>query len=265
MANINDITLLITACKPHLVELCLTSVKRHYPELPVIICLPETEIRRNEYLVGFKNVSVIVFTGFPYNHHNVLNNLIEACPSKYCIICDDDVFFHTGGIIECISEIFKHDVSIMAVAELEHIVINFPYPPDTNTNLIKMPRLSSYFAAYDVSVVRKYNLQFAKSIDILYVGKDAIYDPSKVPYYDTGAKMMTEMCYHGLKWFDMRNYSKYITHYSGASRRFIGKLNPLFYKIDFLDLAEYMFDTTNMCERDLGTLRKLLKDCHSLR
>ena len=103
-----DITVLIkTFRRPEACNRLVSSIKRFYPDLPILILDDSDETC--EY-------------GFDIGTSRARNILVDKCQTKYCLILDDDCIFSEMTDLERGLEIAK-DYDLLMVAEVENGVI----------------------------------------------------------------------------------------------------------------------------------------------
>lgn len=114
-----DITILVCQRNtPELIRLCLESILRFYPDIPIVV-MDDYSTDDSIWYLKYKeitnsNIKIFNWTGL-HSHGQIMDAAInEAIPTKYVLTMDSDTILFRGGWIEDLLEQFKDNDNLYA-------------------------------------------------------------------------------------------------------------------------------------------------------
>lgn len=209
--SIKDVTICMSvACCP-LAEMSISSIKRFYPDIKILLVFDYPEERNDNrklfFTNNFTNIEIIEDLPESICHDLQLDRLIKFVKTKYFLTCDDDVFMFKDGCIEkMVEEAEKGKFSVGNVMPYYHCPL---------LDKIVVTRIACYFSLYETETFLKYNMTF-KRICETYKGEEI---PEKHYRGDTGFLVFSDMLKYDLKYKDMdvNILNQFIRHYGGGA------------------------------------------------
>jgi len=212
--SIDDFTFLISAAYYPLAESCVSSLKMLYPDAKIKIAFDiksQYNENRKLFFENFNNIE-IVDNIFNKKHHGQLERLVCKVKTPYFITLDDDVFFHSFGVMEFLIDKLK---------QKDYHAIGWMFGPytakDRMVQWITSNRLHVYFLCLKTETYFNYGMKLSsRSKESLFLS-DAKYYAKNYIFYDTGAFITCDLLKNNLDFLDIKNgFSPFLRHY-GAS------------------------------------------------
>lgn len=160
-----DITVLICQRKTKdLISLCLESVLRFYPDIPILVVDGNSEDDSLVYLkqktTKNKNITIWERTGINSHGMTMDDAILNHINTKYVLLCDSDIILERGGLIEEMLYEFKKDSNLYAIGSLMLVTRSGHAcgPPKSNDDVLRYAHPS--FSIYDTKVYKELNAPF---------------------------------------------------------------------------------------------------------
>lgn len=204
-----DITVIICQRKTKdLIQLCLNSLLRFYPDIPILVVDGDSQDDSSEYLefMALKHKNIQVHTrvnplgGKHSSHGDTLHEAVtDLCKTKYCLLLDSDVIIERGMFIERMLLLFKlnFNKSLFALGSL--MIVS-----DKN-DACGAPLNEDDKLLYSHPSCSMMNVEIYRNLD--------------APFCNHGAPSHNTMRVAALRGYDIYSYpvERYVSHLSGSS------------------------------------------------
>lgn len=201
-----DITVLICQRNTNdLIRLCLESLLRFYPDIPILI-MEGGSIDDSIFYLKYKSIlnpNIIIIEGkdktSKFTSHGVTMDIAikNHIKTKYVLLMDSDIIVERGGLIEDMLEEFTKDNILYAIGSTMFVTRAGHACGDPKDEADKLRYAHPSFSIYDVE----------------------IYHHLKAPFVDHGAPCVYNMIEAEKRGLHINYYpvDKYVSHLSGAS------------------------------------------------
>jgi glycosyltransferase involved in cell wall biosynthesis len=110
-----EISILIKTFKrPETCQRLIDSIRNYYQDMPIIV-LDDSEVATN-----YNNITKQLYSEFDVGVSAGRNKLVDSCPTKYCLILDDDcIFTDKTNILKAVNILETNDYDILELGEVE--------------------------------------------------------------------------------------------------------------------------------------------------
>ena len=213
----HDITLIISACRYPLAEICVASVRRLYPGLPIAVAFDnkdQVDDERKDFFRALPNILVLP-DEFRLGHGAQLDRMIrEWVGTRWVVTCDDDVFFVRTGALEALMSNLEDGVVLVGPVEPHKIykkIINYA------------PKVAPYLSGLSRREFMDYRMSFKRFFPKPYASDDlfdGVLEGGGALALDVGAHPFATCLIHGLRVKDATaEIKRSAVHVEGASYR----------------------------------------------
>lgn len=160
-----NITVLVCQRKTKdLISLCLESILRFYPDIPILIVDGNSQDESSVYIKQktIKNENISVWNRDGINSHGLTMDeaIVKYIKTRYVLLCDSDIVIERGGIIEDMLNEFKKDSNIYAIGSLMLVTRSGHAcgPPKSEDDILRYAHPS--FSIYDTKIYHELNAPF---------------------------------------------------------------------------------------------------------
>lgn len=197
-----DITVLICQRKTKdLTSLCIESLLRFYPDIPILVVDGNSQDDSTSYLnmTAIKNPNITVWQRTGINSHGMTMDdaISKFIKTRYVLLCDSDIVLERGGLIEDMLDKFKVDSNLYAIGSIMLVTRSGQAcgPPKSPDDILRYAHPS--FSIYDTKIYREI----------------------KAPFVDHGAPCVYNMIEAEKRNLNVAYYpvDKYVSHLCGGS------------------------------------------------
>jgi hypothetical protein len=273
---IDEVTLCITSGGEYpLLESCVCSIKRFYPDLKIIISFDCNKqninlVKRKKFFSKFNNITFLedkFFNDCSKQMDRIKNNI----KTKYFIFCDEDVFFKRKGVLEFLSSRLQ-EKDYCAIGHLGGHYF------DDRQNFLTHGYFLQFFILYKTEIFEKYKMKFKRMRELDYSDEmeeeQRIFggkiNSKKILYYDTGSFIFVDFLKNDLDFLHIskEDLFRFLNHYGrlGSFEFFRNEeiIYPTVESGNLLKMEERFFNFNEIEEEYREKIKLFILDNNSL-